>query len=335
MMSEFVKPIVVISKCIEFDYCRWNGNIIRSPIVEFMKTYFNFKPICAESEIGLGVPRHPVRLELTDGELSMIQPKTNNNLTNNMNEFSRQFINSLKEVDGFILKSDSPSCGVYNVKHYLRNKKNEVYIKERGFGLFAKAILEHYPFSAIETEGRLRNFRIREHYLTKLYILAEYRVTSKSKKISKLIEFHTKNKYLFMAYNQNELRNMGRLLANQKDFPLDQLISKYKKMLDVILSYPPKYTSNINVLMHMLGYFSKELTTEEKAFFLDELEKYRAGWIPLFVCTNLIKLWISKYNELYLRDQSFLNPFPNELMNFDLKDTWRGRDYWKTPEKRS
>ena len=106
-------------------------------------------------------------------------------------------------------------------------------------------------------------------------------------------------------------------------------------MLDVILSYPPKYTSNINVLMHMLGYFSKELTTEEKAFFLDELEKYRAGWIPLLVCTNLIKLWISKYNELYLRDQSFLNPFPNELMNFDLKDTWRGRDYWKTPEKRS
>ncbi|MFW9950605.1 MAG: YbgA family protein [Candidatus Thorarchaeota archaeon] len=333
-MSEFVKPRVVVSKCIEFDYCRWNGNIINSPIVNIMKNYIDFTPICAEFEIGLGVPRYPVRIELNNNQLSMIQPKTNMDVTDKMNQFAHKFLDSLEEIDGFILKSDSPSCGVNNVKHYVKSNKNQVIVKERGSGLFAKAILERFPNYAVETEGRLRNFRIREHFLTKLYTIAAFREIKKQISIHKLIEFHTKNKYLFMAYNQTEMRKMGRFIANQKDYPFKDVLSEYKKSLELLLTYPPIFTSNINVLMHMLGYFSKALSKEEKAFFLDELEKYRTGWIPLFVCTNLIKLWIRKFNEPYLRNQSFLDPFPQELMNFDLKDTWRGRDYWNQPEKR-
>jgi uncharacterized protein YbgA (DUF1722 family)/uncharacterized protein YbbK (DUF523 family) len=334
-MNGFAKPKVVVSKCLEFDYCRWNGNIIKSPIVNIMKSYIDFHPVCAEFEIGLGVPRHPVRIEIKNNELLMIQPKTETDLTADMKQFSDNFLNNLGEVDGFILKSDSPSCGVYNVKHFIRSEKNQAYVKERGSGLFTKIILERFPYFAIETEGTLRNFRIREHFLTKLYTFALFREIKKTKSIKKLIEFHTKNKYLFMAYNQVEMRNMGRLIATQKEYPVEQLLNKYGNSMEIILTYPPKFTSNINVLMHMLGYFSKHLSTEEKAFFLDELEKYRAGWIPLFMCTNLIKLWIQKYNEEYLKIQSFLNPFPQELMNFDLKDTWRGRDYWNQPDKRS
>ncbi|NHJ23413.1 MAG: DUF1722 domain-containing protein [Candidatus Lokiarchaeota archaeon] len=333
-MNEFIKPKVVVSRCLEFDYCRWNGNIIKSPIVNIMKSYIDFQPICAEFEIGLGVPRHPVRIEIKNNELFMIQPITETDVTVKMRQFSDTFLNTLGKVDGFIFKSDSPSCGVYNVKHYIRSEKNEAYVKERGCGLFTKIILEHFPYSAIETEARLRNFRIREHFLTKLYTIASFRELKQSISIPKLIQFHTYNKYLFMAYNQTEMRILGRLLANQKEYSLNDLLHKYEQSMLNILSYPPKYTSNINILMHMLGYFSKNLTTEEKAFFLDELEKYRAGWVPLYVCNNLIKLWIRKFNEEYLKEQSFLNPFPQELMNFDLKDTWRGRDYWNKPEKR-
>jgi uncharacterized protein YbgA (DUF1722 family)/uncharacterized protein YbbK (DUF523 family) len=300
-----------------------------------MKNYLNFKPICAEYEIGLGIPRHPVRIELKNSEWSMIQPKTELDVTENMTKFSNNYLNSLEEIDGFILKSDSPSCGIYNVKHYVRNEKSQVYIKERGSGLFAKAILERFPSLAIETEGRLRNFRIREHFLTQLYTIASFREIKKTESIQKLIEFHTQNKLLFMAYNQIEMRNMGRLIAIQKEYPLEEILNNYEKLMQIALTYPPRFTSNINVLMHILGYFSKHLTAEEKAFFLDELEKYRAGWTPLFVCNNLIKLWIRKYDEKYLKLQSFLNPFPQELINFDLKDTWRGRDYWNQPEKRS
>jgi uncharacterized protein YbgA (DUF1722 family) len=62
---------------------------------------------------------------------------------------------------------------------------------------------------------------------------------------------------------------------------------------------------------------------------LDELERYRAGWTPLFAINLVLKSWIVRFNQEYLRSQTFFDPFPEELMKFDLKDTWRGRDYWK------
>jgi uncharacterized protein YbgA (DUF1722 family) len=84
--------------------------------------------------------------------------------------------------------------------------------------------------------------------------------------------------------------------------------------------------------MHMLGYFKEELSHEEKAYFLDELEKYRAGWIPLFVMNRLLNSWIVRFDQSYLQSQVFFEPFPEELMIFDLKDAWRGRSYWERPK---
>ena len=131
-----------------------------------------------------------------------------------------------------------------------------------------------------------------------------------------------------MAYNQHIMRELGKVVANPKKIQIEDLILDYEYKLNVLLQTPPEHTAHINVLMHTLGYFKKNLSHEEKAFFLDELEKYRAGWIPLFVLQNLLSSWINRFNENYLRNQSYFNPYPEELMNFDLRDTWRGRSYW-------
>ena len=328
--EDFLKPKVVISKCIEFDHCRWNGNIIKSNLIKILKNYVEFIPVCAEVEIGLGVPRDPIKIVKSDS-LKLIQPKTMREYSKSMEEFSENFLNSISGIDGFIMKFKSPSCGLYETKYYFDENRGSAVI-EKGAGLFGKAVLDKFPDIAIETEGRLTNFRIREHWLTKLFVLRYFRAIKDSYTISNLVEFHSRNKYLLMAYNQSLMREMGRIVANhlQKDFK--SVIPEYEKLLLLSLIEPPSYNSHINVLMHALGYFKKSLSNQEKTFFLDELEKYRAGWIPLFVMNELLKAWIVRNNESYLNQQTYFNPYPHELMNFDMKETWRGRSYWKKKE---
>jgi uncharacterized protein YbgA (DUF1722 family)/uncharacterized protein YbbK (DUF523 family) len=325
--EEFLKPKIVISKCIEIDHCRWNGNIIKSEVVKILKKYAEFHPVCAEVEIGLGIPRDPIRI-IKSENLKLIQPSTMREYTKSMENFAKAFLSSLSEIDGFIMKFKSPSCGLYETKYHYDEKPGSA-VLEKGPGLFGKAVLEKFPKAAIETEARLTNFRIREHWLTKLFILRYFRAIKASDSHNELVEFHSRNKLLLMAYNQNLMRKMGRIVANPLRKSFDDVIEEYEELLIHSVNKPPNFTSHINVLMHALGYFKKTLSSQEKAFYLDELEKYRSGWIPLFVFNELIKVLIVRYNEDYLKNQTYFNPYPQELMNFDIKDTWRGRSYWK------
>jgi uncharacterized protein YbgA (DUF1722 family) len=276
----------------------------------------------------LGIPRDPIRIIWENDESKLIQSSTGLDLTTKMNTFADKFLKSLESVDGFILKYKSPSCGTLHTPYLASTEKGAAKLG-KGPGLFGKAVLETYSFLPIENEGRLNNFRIREYFLTKLYTITRFRYVKKANKMNALVQFHTNNKFLLMAYNQIEMRKMGRIVANAEKRPFNELINDYEQHLLKAFEFPPKFTSNINVLMHMLGYFSDDLTHEEKAYFLDELEKYRAGWVPLFTLTRLLKSWIVRFDQKYLNSQTFFEPFPEKLMMFDLKDTWRGRSYWE------
>ncbi len=172
-MREFSRPKVVVSKCLEFDHCRYNGDMIRSPIVAKLKDYVDFLPVCAEMEIGLGVPRKPVRIVLDNGEHRLVQPSSGKDVTEDMTAFCTNFFDSLEDVDGFILKFRSPSCGIKDVKVYPAAIKSGAVEKTAGF--FGGEVLKRYPFLPIEDEGRLRNARIKEHFMTKLFTLASFR----------------------------------------------------------------------------------------------------------------------------------------------------------------
>lgn len=327
-MKDFIKPKVIISKCIEFDHCRWNGQIIRSPLVELLKTYVDFEPVCAEVEIGLGVPRISVRIVKHGNDLKLIQGETQTDLTRIMNEFCDNFLELVKEMDGFILKSKSPSCGIFQTKHYSGIEKGAAVIS-KGAGFFGRAVIQKFSDLAIETEARLRNFRIREHWLIKIYTIANFHHIKTIMSMHELVEYHTKNKLLFMAYNQDLMRELGKIVANHSKLSLERVIESYEYHLFKLLNRPPNYTSHINTLMHAFGYISKDLSHQEKAFFLDELAKYRSGWVPLFTITKLLDAWIVRFAENYLKKQTYFNPYPEELMTFDIRDTWRGRSYWE------
>ena len=311
-MRRFAKPSVTVSKCLGFAHCRYNGLVIQDDFVDRLRDHVEFRPVCPEMEIGLGVPRDPVRLILQRNILRLIQPATQADVTERMNGFSQSHLDPLRDVDGFILKNRSPSCGIKDVKIYPGPGK--VAHVSRGAGLFGGAVLKRFPFLAVEDEGRLNNSRIREHFLTKLFAIASFRKTKAANSMRELVRFHSENKLLLMAYNQKELRTLGRIAANREKRPLDEVLDDYGRHLFSALSRAPSYVSNLNVLMHAMGYFKKGLSPKEKAFFLDLMQKYRAGRVPLSVNIQLVNSWIARFQENYLMQQTYFKPYPEELM---------------------
>jgi len=312
MTEKFIKPIVVISKCLEFEAVRWDGQMIPDAFVRKLSSFVDFVPVCPEVEIGLGVPRKPVRVVLVDGQRRLIQSETGVDVTERMIQFTDTFLNSITEIDGFILKNRSPSSGVKDVKIYPGMGK--VASIGRGAGFFGGAVIDKFAPLAIEDEGRLTNFNIRETFLTKIFAHARLREVLKSGEMSELVDFHARNKYLLMAYNQSELRILGRIVANPEKRKWRDTTTAYEKHFNLALAKMARRTSIINVLMHVLGYFSQSLSAKEKGYYLDLLEKYRNGMLPLSALQTMLKSWIIKYEINYLDIQTFFYPYPENLV---------------------
>jgi uncharacterized protein YbgA (DUF1722 family)/uncharacterized protein YbbK (DUF523 family) len=321
-MQKFPKPIVVLSKCLEFEACRYNGQVISDSFVKKVEPYVKFKPVCPEVEIGLGVPRDPIRVISQGNETRLIQTATGWDISSKMLSFADNYLRSLKDVDGFILKGRSPSCGIKDVKLFRNSEDGMAIGKTEGF--FAGKVLERFPGLVIEDEGRLKNFKIRDHFLTKLYLLANFRNVKKGESINGLILFHSRNKFLMMAYNQKEMRILGKIVASQKKAGHQETIAQYEEHLINAFMNPPRKTSYMNVLMHSLGFFSDRLTSKEKAYFLDLLKDFRNEKIPISAILVVLKAWIIKYGQNYLEQQTIFEPYPKELI--EISDSGKGRD---------
>ncbi|MBM7659612.1 uncharacterized protein YbgA (DUF1722 family)/uncharacterized protein YbbK (DUF523 family) [Bacillus mesophilus] len=323
-MSKFVKPIVVVSKCLEFEKCRYNGDVIHDPVIKRLQPFVHFIPVCPEVGIGLGVPRDTIRLVEENGEITLVQPSTKEDLTEKMNEFSSAFIKHLEQVDGCIMKSRSPTCGMKDVKVYSGVEKSPVVGKSSG--LFAQELINHDPFIVMEEEGRLNNFLIREHFFIKLFTVSTFkRVIAKRNPFQELLLFHSHNKYLFMAYNQTVQKELGRVIASHKQRDLKELFSLYEQLLHRLFARRPRDQSHINVCQHIMGYFKKDLSQKEKEYFQEVLEKYRSKKLPLSSITSILKSWVVRFENNYLLSQTYFEPYPEELI--EISDSGKGREY--------
>ena len=226
-------PVVVLSRCLGVEACRYNGKMIREDFIHHLSSYVKIRPVCPELEIGLGVPREPIRILAGDGGRTLVQPATGRDLTQRMTTFSQSFLGTLKEVDGFILKSRSPSCGIRDTKIHDADQET---VLERGAGIFAAAVLEHFPDAAVEDEKRLRNRVRREQFLTRLYALAGLRRIARRPNREALNRFHAKNRLLLMAYNRKELDRLDKLLSDDGEPDAAVLAKEYKRRLSNALS---------------------------------------------------------------------------------------------------
>lgn len=317
---EFSKPHVCVSRCLGFAATRYNGLMLSCEWVDKLRPFVHFVDVCPEVEIGLGIPRNPIRVVLNKNGFRLQQPATGLDVTDTMNGYLLTTAERLKNIDGFILKSRSPSCGLNDVKLYSGAEGEMPSGKTHGFfGGYAKTA---YPNAAIEDEGRLYSFKLREHFYTKLFINADYRNAETTQRVRALVDFHSRNKLLLMSYNQTQTRLLGKITANHGDAPSTELFASYRKELTQALQAPPTRGNAINTLMHAIGYFKDTLNPKEKAFILDSFEEFRQGAMPLSVPQKLIRSLALRTGQEYLLSQTFFNPYPAALIT--ISDSGKG-----------
>ena len=323
MMEQFIKPTIVVSKCLEFEHCRYDGSMISDPFVRKLKNYIDFIPLCPEMEIGLPSPRQALRIiEQGEGE-ELIFSQTGESMTLPMEVYAKNKMNELKSfhVDGFILKSRSPSCGMKDVKVYKTyGKSSSLPRKTKGF--FGKAVTQEFGQLAIEDEGRLLNYEIREHFCTRIYTHAAFRELKKTPNMGELVRFHSQHKYLFMAYHPNHLNSLGKIVANHQKNTTPDVFAAYEEAMNKLLATAPNTMRMINVMLHLFGYFSKDLNVKEKAYFLDAMEQYRNHQIPQSTVMAILRAWVIRFEQDYLMDQKIFIPYPLELV--EVRDSGKG-----------
>jgi len=315
------RPSVVVSRCLGFDSCRYNGQTIPDSFVDLLGDHVDYVTVCPEVEIGLGVPRQPIRIAMEDDERALFQPSTGRDVTAEMTGFVDEFLSSLEDIDGFLLKNRSPSCGITDVKIF--NSKGRDAQSTRGAGFFGGEVQARFPLAAVEDEGRLKSYDIRHHFLTRLYAAARFRAAHESGRMRDIIDFHSRYKLLFMAYNQSRYRACGKIVANHDKLPVEEVYDAYADEMAFLLERQPKYTSMINTLQHALGWVSEGLSAGERKEFLDLIEEYRDERIPLVALLRLIRTWAVRFENDYLMNQYLLQPFPMELVR--MADSGKGR----------
>jgi len=302
-----------VSQCLLGDPVRFDGGHKLDHFVrDTLGMYVDFVPVCPEVECGLGVPREAMRLEGDIEAPRLVTVRTKADLTDRMLTWASRRVRELETEDlcGFIFKSRSPSSGMERVKVYTEQGMPVL----RGVGLFARAFKEYFPLLPVEEEGRLHDPVLRENFIESIFALKRWRDTLSAKKtMGRLVQFHTANKLLLLSHSQPHYRDMGRLVAQGKELSPTELYSRYEVLLQEALRLKPTVKKQVNVLQHMMGYFKKQLSPDEKQELLEVISSYHQGLTPLIVPVTLFNHYVRKYQEPYLAQQTYLNPHPTAL----------------------
>ena len=187
-MSAFARPRVVVSKCLGFAACRYNGQTIPDRFLEKLSPHADLLAVCPEVEIGLGIPRDTIHIVGEASGRRLVQPSNGQDLTERMVHFRDRFLGALRDIDGFVLKGRSPSCAIFDAK--IHSPRENTPALGKGPGIFAEGVLAGFPDTAIEDKGRLTNFRIREHFLARVFTTAAFRATAAERDMGALVRFH-------------------------------------------------------------------------------------------------------------------------------------------------
>ncbi len=302
-----------ISSCLLGNEVRWNaGHKKDKYLTNILGQFVDYVPVRPEVEAGFGIPRETFRLVGDPERPRLITFKSKVDHTDRMLAWAKKRLKGLENEDlcGFIFKSDSPSSGMIRVKVY--NEKGMPH--KVGVGIFARAFMEHFPLIPVEDDGRLNDPMIRENFILQIFTMKRWRDNlARRRSMGSLVDFHTRNKLLILSHSQKHYRSMGKLVAEGKKMPIKELYDQYQQLLMEALKLKSTIRKNGNVLQHLMGYFKKQLTPDEKQELLEIFEQYRNQLVPLIVPITLINHFVRKYDQPYLKQQTYLNPHPMEL----------------------
>ena len=302
-----------ISACLLGEQVRFDGGHKRDRfLTDELGKHVEWVPVCPEVEVGMGTPRETLHLVRDGRTLGMITTRTAIDYTDRMNQWGRSRVEALarEDLDGYVFKKDSPSCGVWRVKVSSPHGR-----MREGRGLFAAVVIERFPLLPVEEEGRLTDPRLRENFVERIFAFRRLKDHFNRRwTLGSLVEFHTAHKMTLLSHSTTSYRKLGRLVARAKELSRAELRQEYERGFMSTLALPADTRRHTNVLMHMAGHLKHRLDAASRKELFECLEEYRRGLLPLVVPITLLGHHVRVLDVGYLAGQTYLQPHPRELM---------------------
>jgi uncharacterized protein YbgA (DUF1722 family)/uncharacterized protein YbbK (DUF523 family) len=303
-----------VSSCLLGNEVRFDGGHKRDRFVTgLLGDFVEWMPVCPEVEVGMGVPRPALRLVRAGNDIRMVEIQSGRDHTRRMRGYAARSVRALRGLDlcGYVLKKDSPSCGMTRVKVY----RQKGVAKRDGKGIYASVLMEAYPNLPVEDEGRLNDPRLRENFIERVFAYRRLRRLFRGRWTSgQVVAFHTAHKLQLMAHSPAAYGELGRLVAALKRTPRAAFRGRYESGFMAALANLASRGRNANVLQHAAGHLKKKLDPASRRELAELIHDYRKGLVPLVVPVTLIGHHVRRHEVDYLNGQLFLQPHPKELM---------------------
>lgn len=313
-----------VSQCLLGEKVRFDGGHKRNHfLTDVLSELVEFRSVCPEVAIGLGIPRKPIRLVLANGEtrvLGVENPELD--VTEALVAQAEHAAEQMPDICGYVFMQNSPSCGVFAMKRYLPNGYS---IDRQGRGAYAKRLMELMPLLPVEEAGRLNDVGLRENFLTRVFAYHDFKTRIAPAPTAKnLIEFYSRYKYQVMAHHVPSYFAIGRYLANLSGRDIEKSCAEFFQLFMGALKNHATRKGNTNVMMHLRGYLKNLLNTQDKQELSQLIDSYNAGRVPLVVPLTLLKHHLLKLDNAYLKSQTFWSPLPEQLglRNYILEDNY-------------
>ncbi len=304
-----------VSSCLLGAEVRFDGGHKRDRfLMDVLGPYVQWVPVCPEFEMGMGVPREPVRLVGDPESPRMLGVRSGTDHTAAMRRYADARVRALDALDlaGYVFKKDSPSCGMERVRVHPSGGGMP---SRRGRGLFAAAFMDAYPAIPVEEEGRLGDPALRENFIERVFAYRRWRaLVDGDPSRGAVVAFHTAHKFLVLAHSPRAYAAMGRLVGESKGVRGAVLARRYGEQLMAALAVPATVKKHTNVLQHIAGFCREHLDGRERRELATVIDDYRRGLVPLVVPITLLRHHVERHDVAYVRGQVYLAPHPKELM---------------------
>ena len=276
------QPRVAVSACLLGQRVRYDGNQKQHAFVcQQLQKWLNLEAICPEVEIGMGVPRPAIQLVEMAGHIKAVGvEQAGLDVTQQLNCFGRKTAQQLSDLDAYIFKARSPSCGVAStpIKHSDGRCK-------RGAGLFAAQIMRQLPLLPVVEESKLETFAQQLNFLQRVAAHQRWRgLVQQFPSWAELMRFHHLNRLLLMAHGVEGLRNLDSWLTR---FAKNGRVSK-KLLQGYGQQYMAQFTRlatrrrQISVLQRTARLLRPVITVKQYSSLQDLIKKYSQAGCSLF-----------------------------------------------------
>jgi uncharacterized protein YbbK (DUF523 family)/uncharacterized protein YbgA (DUF1722 family) len=307
------RVVLGVSACLLGQAVRYDGGHKRDGFVaDTLARFVDYVPACPEVGAGLGVPRPPIRLV---GGLShpraLIAGDPASDVTAALQQFAAREVDVLAGIDGYILKSGSPSCGLEGVPVYVAAGGAT---ERGGTGVFVRVLTARMPCLPVQEEVGLRDDALRDTFLTRVFALARWRgLTGSALQPVDLVGFHREHDLLALARSQGARERLEGVLAALGRDDVETVGNRYLAELLSVLGEPVRPDGHARVMHLMVNRLRGHLGDAERLRLEEGIRSYRRGTVPLAVTMGLFRQAARRHRDLHMERHAYLHSYPDAL----------------------